>query len=103
VLRRRQGLRWLPWEGARHDRASGKREDDPEDTLLDDETQRSVARVLQAISARNRQALILREFEGLCYQEIAAVLGITVLAVKSLIHRARAEFRERYLAMEGDR
>ena len=102
VLRRRQRLRWLPWDNTRHDRASGKRQDDPEGTLLGDETQRAVTRVLQTVSPRNRQALVLREFEGLSYQEIATVLGITVLAVKSLLHRARAEFRERYLAMEGE-
>jgi RNA polymerase sigma-70 factor, ECF subfamily len=101
VLRRRQRLRWLPWESSKHDRASARREDNPEPTLLGDETQRAVARTLQAMSARNRQALILREYEGLSYQEIAAVFGITLLAVKSLIFRARAEFRERYQALEG--
>jgi RNA polymerase sigma-70 factor (ECF subfamily) len=101
VLRRRQLLRWLPWDNARHDRPSGRREDSPEAALLGDETQRAVTRVLQAMSPRNRQALILREYEGLAYQEIAAVLGISLLAVKSLIFRARAEFRERYQALEG--
>jgi RNA polymerase sigma-70 factor (ECF subfamily) len=100
VLRRRQRLRWLPWDGAKHERASSRREDDPEDTLLGDETQRAVARVLQAMSPRNRQALILREYEGLSYQEIAAVVGLSIPAVKSLLHRARQELRERYLAQE---
>lgn len=101
VLRRRQRLRWLPWDGPRHDRASARREDSPEEVLLGGETQRSVARALQAMSARNRQALILREFEGLSYQEIAMVLDITYLAVKSLLFRAREEFRVRYEALEG--
>jgi RNA polymerase sigma-70 factor, ECF subfamily len=102
VLRRRQRLRWLPWDGPRHDRATARREDIPEERLLGDETQRAVNRALQAMSPRNRQALILREFEGLSYHEIAAVLGITYLAVKSLLFRARDEFRERYRALEGE-
>ena len=100
VLRRRQRLRWLPWDGARHERASSQREDDPEDTLLGDETQRAVARVLQAMSPRNRQAMILREYEGLSYQEIAAVVGLSLPAVKSLLFRARQEFRDRYHELE---
>ena len=100
VLRRRQRLRWLPWDGARHERASSQREDDPEGTLLGDETQRAVARVLQAMSPRNRQAMILREYEGLSYQEIAAVVGLSLPAVKSLLFRARQEFRDRYHELE---
>ena len=100
VLRRRQRLRWLPWDGAKHERASSRREDDPEGTLLGDETQRAVARALQAMSPRNRQALILREYEGLSYQDIAAVVGLSLPAVKSLLFRARQEFRDRYHALE---
>ena len=46
VLRRRQRIRWLPWEGAKHDRASQIREDDPEGALIGDETQRTVQRVM---------------------------------------------------------
>ena len=58
VLRRRQRVRWLPWDGAKHERASGQREDDPEDTLLGGETQHEVSRVLRQMSPRNRQAMI---------------------------------------------
>ena len=85
VLRRRQRLRWLPWEGARHERASSQREDDPEDTLLGDETQRAVTRVLQAMSPRNRQAMILREYEGLSCEDIGEIMGVSRSAVKSMI------------------
>ncbi len=101
VLRRRQRLRWLPWEGAKHDRASSQREDDPEDTLLGDETQRSVARVLQAMSTRNRQAMILREYEGLSCEDIGEIMGVSRSAVKSILFRGREEFRKLYVQMEG--
>ena len=101
VLRRRQRLRWLPWDGARHERASSQREDDPEDTLLGDETQRAVARVLRAMSPRNRQAMILREYEGLSCEDIGEIMGVSRSAVKSILFRGREEFRKIYVQLEG--
>lgn len=101
VLRRRQRLRWLPWDGARHERASSQREDDPEGTLLGDETQRAVARVLQAMSPRNRQAMILREYEGLSCEDIGEIMGVSRSAVKSILFRGREEFRKIYVQLEG--
>ena len=101
VLRRRQRLRWLPWDGAKHERASGLREDDPEGTLLGDETQQSVTRVLQAMSPRNRQAMILREYEGLSCEDIGEIMGVSRSAVKSILFRGREEFRKIYVQLEG--
>lgn len=43
------------------------------------------------LPAEQRAALVLREFEGLSYDEIAEVLQITLAAVKGRIHRARAQ------------
>jgi RNA polymerase sigma-70 factor, ECF subfamily len=101
VLRRRQRLRWLPWESSKHERASSQREDDPEDTLLGDETQRSVTRVLQAMTPRNRQAMVLREYEGLSCEDIGEIMGVSRSAVKSILFRGREEFRKIYLQLEG--
>jgi RNA polymerase sigma-70 factor (ECF subfamily) len=100
VLRRRQRIRWLPWEGAKHERASSQREDDPEGTLIGDETQRAVGRVLQAMSPRNRQAMVLREYEGLSCEDIGEIMGVSRSAVKSILFRGREEFRRLYQAME---
>ncbi len=41
-----------------------------------------------------RTALILREFEGMAYQEMADVLGISIGTVESRLFRARARFRD---------
>lgn len=41
-----------------------------------------------------RAPLILRDLEGLSNAEVAAVLDLTVAAVKSRIHRARMQLRE---------
>lgn len=46
---------------------------------------------LVGLTAEQRAPLVLREFEGLSYEEIAHVLEVTVPAVKGRIHRARLE------------
>lgn len=101
VLRRRQRLRWLPWEHSKHDAPSSRAEDDPVATLVEDELQRAVQRVLDRMSARNRQAMILREFEGLSCEDIGEIMGVSRSAVKSMLFRGREEFRKLYQTAEG--
>ena len=48
----------------------------------------------QAIPKRYCTILILREVDGLSNREIAEVLGISVAAVKSRLHRARLTLRK---------
>ncbi|MBA2528421.1 MAG: RNA polymerase sigma factor [Euzebyales bacterium] len=46
---------------------------------------------LAQLSAEQRACWVLREVEGLTYDELAAVLGVTVPAVKGRLFRARTE------------
>lgn len=46
-------------------------------------------RALGAIPTRQRRALLLREFQGYSYEEIAAELDVSVAAVETLLFRAR--------------
>ena len=48
-----------------------------------------LTRALGAIPKRQRRALLLREFQGLTYEEIADELGVSVAAVETLLFRAR--------------
>jgi RNA polymerase sigma-70 factor (ECF subfamily) len=48
-------------------------------------------KAVDELTPEQRAALVLREFEGCTYEEIADVLDISVSAVKSRLHRARAE------------
>lgn len=49
---------------------------------------------IAALPEQQRFAVVLRRFEDKPYEEIAAVLGTTVPAVKSLLFRARQQVRE---------
>lgn len=55
-----------------------------------------VRRALMAVSPRQRAALILREVYGLPCDQVAATLGTSVGGAKTLLWRARDEFRSRY-------
>lgn len=57
----------------------------------------AVTRAVAALPADQRAALVLRDFEGLSYDEVAEVLDIGLGAVKSRIHRARADVLKRTL------
>ena len=49
-----------------------------------------------------REAIVLRDVEGLPAEEAARVLGIEVGALKSRLHRARLELREKLAGMLSD-
>jgi RNA polymerase sigma-70 factor (ECF subfamily) len=50
-----------------------------------------IAAAVAKLTPEQRVPFILREVEGLTYNEIAEVLGVTMTAVKSRLNRARVE------------
>lgn len=59
---------------------------------------RDLAGALAALPADYREVLILRDIDELTAPEVAEQLSISVPAVKSRLHRARAMMRERLVA-----
>ncbi len=53
-------------------------------------------RALERLTPEHRAAIILKEVEGLTYQEIAESLGWPMGTVATRIHRARLELRARW-------
>ena len=91
-LRRRRILEWVHFEPGRHDVTT---ESVPPDRELEREESRRIVRAaLDKLPDRQRQAVLLRRYEGLSHREIASALGTTVPAVESLLHRALAALRK---------
>lgn len=52
--------------------------------------------MLAGLSPEHRAVIVLRELEGLSYEQMAAVLQVPRGTVESRLHRAREELRKRY-------
>jgi RNA polymerase sigma-70 factor (ECF subfamily) len=68
---------------------------DPSAGLQSQERVQLLRSALDELADDYRNALILKEIEGLPYEEIAAVMGCPVGTVRSRIHRARHELRDK--------
>lgn len=66
-----------------------KEADTPEGVLLTDEIREVVERALEQLPEDLRTAIVLRELEGLSYEEIAEAMDCPVGTVRSRIFRAR--------------
>jgi RNA polymerase sigma-70 factor, ECF subfamily len=66
----------------------------PEQTTSNQELQRALTGAIDGLVPAHREVLVLRDVEGLSAPEVARVLGISVDAVKSRLHRARVSVRQ---------
>jgi RNA polymerase sigma-70 factor (ECF subfamily) len=66
----------------------------PERNCETREISEAVQSALQKLPKKLRPAIVLREIDGLSYEEIAEVLNTSVGTVKSRISRAREELRQ---------
>lgn len=66
----------------------------PFEALATRELQQVVQRALDSVAESFRAAVILRDLEGMSYEEVAEVLGVSVGTVKTRILRGRRALRE---------
>jgi RNA polymerase sigma-70 factor (ECF subfamily) len=99
--RRRRGLKNRPHlpEEAAGERAA-QEHDNPEAAADRGELRTQLERALGALSEEQREVLLLRDMEGLSAPEVASALNLSVEAVKSRLHRARASLREALAGLE---
>src|SRR6185369_704544 len=55
-----------------------------------------LAKMLEALTPEHRQIIVLRELEGMSYEEMAESLGVPRGTVESRLHRARGVLKEKF-------
>ncbi|MCK4512948.1 sigma-70 family RNA polymerase sigma factor [bacterium] len=68
---------------------------DPASTVMNEELGGVLTRHINALPANNRIVFVLRDVHGISTEETADILGLSIPAVKSRLHRARLFLRER--------
>ena len=68
---------------------------DPAQEVVERELREKIKEAVQELPEAQRTAVILCRYEGLSYEEIAKVLGCSVSATKSLLHRARLTLKDK--------
>jgi RNA polymerase sigma-70 factor (ECF subfamily) len=72
----------------------------PEDRFLERERQIHVRRIIDGLSTRDRRVLRALFIEERDKDEVCAALGVGRDYLRVLLHRAKAEFRRRYLEQQ---
>lgn len=97
ALRKRKRRAGVDWDTfARTARAQPEDGGQPEAQALKRERAETVQRVLDEMTPRYRLVLLLHEHQGLSVREIAATVDRSESAVKSMLFRAREQFRALY-------
>lgn len=73
----------------------------PEEAFAEREVRKALEHAIGALEPMYRDVLLLRDVEGLTAPEVAEVLGVSVRAVKSRLHRARLSVRARVAPLLG--
>jgi RNA polymerase sigma-70 factor (ECF subfamily) len=75
----------------------------PEQAALQNDRDNRVRKALEKLPVNFREILILREFEGMSYREIAYITGMPAGTVMSTLSRARDRLRQALITvMNGD-
>jgi RNA polymerase sigma-70 factor, ECF subfamily len=88
-IRRRKIIRFLPWTGESRGAAPSA-----EHTVMDLRLSGDLQRALDRIPERQRAALLLAELHDLTGLELAAALGVSHVAARALLTRARESLRQ---------
>jgi RNA polymerase sigma-70 factor, ECF subfamily len=74
----------------------------PEDAVLSAELERIVQKAINELPEKYRQVFVLSAVQRLSYQEISDIVGRSLASVKSDIHRARVEVRDKIKEYLGE-
>lgn len=73
----------------------------PDEALAGRQIEATLEEAIGALDPMHREVLLLRDVEGLTAPQVAEVLGVSVQAVKSRLHRARLSVRAQVAPLLG--
>jgi RNA polymerase sigma-70 factor (ECF subfamily) len=73
----------------------------PDEALAGKQVEHALEQAIRGLEPMYREVLLLRDVEGLTAPEVAEVLGVSVQAVKSRLHRARLSVRAQVAPLLG--
>ncbi len=90
-------------EASGNEPIDGNSDTRPSSRMETEEQQRLVRAALEELSEEFRTAIVLTEIEGLSYEDAAEAVGCPIGTIRSRIHSARNELREKLrLALRDD-
>jgi RNA polymerase sigma-70 factor (ECF subfamily) len=92
--RRRRGLKNRPPADADAVPEPADSAPSPEDRAVGEQLTKTLNAALEGLPEDYREVILLRDIEGLSASDAAEALGVSVDALKSRLHRARAALRE---------
>ncbi|MBI3848246.1 MAG: sigma-70 family RNA polymerase sigma factor [Planctomycetes bacterium] len=104
ALRARKGRRAMSLEGLAADgrnatpiQIEDTKASAPPVALLRDEMGERIRGIVDGLPDAQRLAIVLNKYQDLSYEEVAEAMDLTVMAVKSLLFRARERIKERLM------
>lgn len=73
----------------------------PDESLAGRQIEQALETAIGRLDPMYREVLVLRDVEGLTAPEVAEIMGLSVEAVKSRLHRARVAVREEMVPLLG--
>jgi len=74
----------------------------PEGQVGDAEVARAVREAIASLKDKHRLVLMLREIDGMSYEDLAVVLGCSIGTVESRLHRARKALTRKVRGLKAD-
>jgi RNA polymerase sigma-70 factor (ECF subfamily) len=95
-LRRRRGREFVSLDEVAETAPAGLRSEPSALELVEaKDLSRVIAVAVEALSEEQREVVVLKEYQGLTFPEIAEVLGVPVSTVKTRLYRALSQLRVR--------
>jgi RNA polymerase sigma-70 factor (ECF subfamily) len=96
LYRSRKVRRALSLDDERGESARSDLQSDAPTPAATVESRADVQSMLQALSDEHREVIVLREIEGLTYEEMATLLKLPRGTIESRLHRARQQLKDKF-------